>query len=53
MYTEKTERLMADFAAENNVNGNISYEELEEMMEQRAREEEADAIILADEKRVL
>ena len=53
MGKEKTKRLMAEFSAELGSYGDkISYEELEEMIEQQAREEEADSIALAEEHRI-
>lgn len=42
----------SEFAKENNMPMLISLEELEERMEQDAREEEADEIILAEERRM-
>jgi hypothetical protein len=43
---------MSEFAEEYDLDRAVSFEELVDMMEQKAREEEADSIVLSDEKRV-
>lgn len=42
----------SEFAQENFLPDEVSLEDLEEKMEQSAREEEADNIVLAEDKRV-
>jgi len=52
MGKDVTKKLMSEFAEEYDLNKVVSLEALEEMMEQKAREEEADSIALYEEKRV-
>ena len=51
MGKDATKKLMSEFAEDYNLDEIISLEALEEMMEQKAREEEADSIALYEEKR--
>jgi len=46
----RTKEIYGRFADEYNLAEKLSYEELEEEMEERARQEEADSVVLAEEK---
>jgi len=52
MKNDKNDKIYSEFAEFHNLPPKVSLEELEEMIEQGAREEEADNIILAEDKRI-
>ena len=48
----KESKIYGGFADKHHMGGVVSLEELEEKIEQEAREEEADNIVLAEDRRV-
>lgn len=46
------DKIYSEFAEKHHMDKQISLDELEEKIEQEAREEEADNIVLAEDKRV-